>query len=168
PILCVRTQHAPILITLAQTFVAKEFLKVALENCTNASVDLPVKQAWATVLKATLVDHVKMPTLFLSSHCGAQGLFVHNEICFQHASIIGLSIADGDVLGLCIRLVSELLQECYHVPRSTHPSSLLARHGQGLFAENQKNLRQCGGHRSVDFNNLVLPKSELIVRAIGH
>jgi hypothetical protein len=65
-------------------------------------------------------------------------------------------------------LASELLQERYHVPKSTHPSSLLARHEQGLFAENQQILRQSGGHRSADFNNLVLPKSELIVRAIGH
>jgi hypothetical protein len=65
-------------------------------------------------------------------------------------------------------LASELLQERYHVPKSTHPSSLLARHEQGLFAENQQILRQVGGHRSADFNNLVLPKSELIVRAIGH
>ncbi|KAJ7312390.1 hypothetical protein DFH08DRAFT_791370 [Mycena albidolilacea] len=168
PILSFRTQHAPILITLAQTFVAKEFLKVALANFTNASVDLRVKQAWATVLKATLVDHAKTATLVLSSRCGAQGLFAHNEICSQHASILGLSIAEGDVLGLCIRLASELLQERYHVPKSTHPSSLLARHEQGLFAENQQILRQSGGHRSADFNNLVLPKSELIVRAIGH
>ncbi|KAJ7631372.1 hypothetical protein DFH06DRAFT_1303818 [Mycena polygramma] len=47
-----------------------------------------------------------------------------------------------------------------------HP--LLARHEQGLFAECQAILHQTGGHRSADFNNLVLPKSELIVRAIGH
>ncbi|KAJ7828269.1 acyl-CoA dehydrogenase NM domain-like protein [Mycena olivaceomarginata] len=156
PILSFRTQHAPILITLAQTFVAKEFLKVALANFTDASVDLRVKQAWATVLKATLVDHAKTATLVLSSRCGAQGLFAHNEICSQHASILGLSIAEGDVLGLCIRLASELLQERYHVPKSTHPSSLLARHEQGLFAENQQILRQSGGHPS------------LLVRAIGH
>jgi hypothetical protein len=65
-------------------------------------------------------------------------------------------------------VASELLQERYHVPKSTHPSSLLARHEQRLFAENQQILHQSGGHRSADFNNLVLPKSELIVGAIGH
>ncbi|KAJ6581956.1 acyl-CoA dehydrogenase NM domain-like protein [Mycena capillaripes] len=168
PILTFRTQHAPILITLAQTFVAKEFLKVALTKFTDENTDLRVRQAWATILKATLVDHSKTATLVLSSRCGAQGLFAHNEICSQHSSILGLSIAEGDVLGLCIRLASELLQERYHVPKSTHPSSLLARHEQGLFAQCQQILRQVGGHRSADFNNLVLPKSELIVRAIGH
>jgi hypothetical protein len=88
PILSFRTQHAPILITLAQTFVAKEFLKVALANFTDAGVELHVKQAWATVLKATLVDHAKTATLVLSSRCGAQGLFAHNEICSQHVSFI--------------------------------------------------------------------------------
>ncbi|KAJ7908990.1 acyl-CoA dehydrogenase NM domain-like protein [Mycena leptocephala] len=146
PILTFRTQHAPILITLAQTFVAKEFLRVALANFTDASTDLRVRQAWATILKATLVDHAKT----------------------GHTSIdLGASIAEGDSWAY-YRLASELLQERYHVPKSTHPSSLLARHEQGLFAENQQILRQVGGHRSADFNNLVLPKSELIVRAIGH
>ncbi|KAJ7609319.1 hypothetical protein DFH06DRAFT_187211 [Mycena polygramma] len=168
PILSFRTQHAPILITLAQTFVAKEFLKVALANFADESIDFRVRQAWATILKATLVDHAKTATLVLSSRCGAQGLFAHNEICSQHASILELSIAEGDVLGLCIRLASELLQERYQVPGSTHPSSLLARHEQGLVSECQKILHQAGGHRSANFNNLVLPKSELIVRAIGH
>ncbi|KAJ7146738.1 hypothetical protein C8R44DRAFT_657027 [Mycena epipterygia] len=168
PILSFRTQHAPILIALAQTFVAKEFLTVTLANFTDKSIDLRVRQAWATIFKATLVDHGKTATLFLSSRCGAQGLFAYNEICSQHTSILGLSIAEGDVLGICIRLTSELLQECYHVPKSPHPSSLLARHEQGLLAENQEILRQSGGHHSADFNNLVLPKSELIVRAIGH
>ncbi|KAK7024974.1 acyl-CoA dehydrogenase NM domain-like protein [Favolaschia claudopus] len=151
PILFFRTQHAPILITLAQTFVAKAFLKVALASFTDTSVDLRVRQAWATIVKATLVDHSKTATLVLSSRCGAQGLFAHNEICSQH-----------------VRLASELLQARYHVPKSTHPSSPLARHEDGLFAENRAILNQVGGHRSADFNNLVLPKSEVIVRAIGH
>ncbi|KAJ6613726.1 acyl-CoA dehydrogenase NM domain-like protein [Mycena sp. CBHHK59/15] len=168
PILSFRTQHAPILIALAQTFVAKEFLRVTLANFTDVSSDLRVRQAWATIFKATLVDHGKTATLTLSSRCGAQGLFAHNAICSLHTSILGLSIAEGDVLGLCIRLVSELLQERYHVPESTNPTSLLARHEKGLFTENQNVLRQTGGHRSADFNNVVLPKSELIARAIGH
>ncbi|KAJ7437590.1 acyl-CoA dehydrogenase NM domain-like protein [Mycena galericulata] len=168
PIITFRTQHAPILVTLAQTFVAKEFLKVALVKFTDETTNFAVRQAWATILKATLVDHSKTATLVLSSRCGAQGLFAHNEICSLHASILGLSIAEGDVLGLCIRLASELLQERYRVPKSTNPSSLLARHEQGLFAHNQAILHQMGGHRSADFNNLVVPKSELIVRSIGH
>ncbi|KAJ7888604.1 hypothetical protein B0H14DRAFT_3127223 [Mycena olivaceomarginata] len=173
PILSFRTQHAPILITLAQTFVAKEFLKVALANFTNASVDLRVKQAWATVLKATQVDHAKTVTLVLSSRRGAQGLFSRNEICSQHdspsqrATFLVYIFVFQRFLTL-LMVASELLQERYHVPKSTHPSSLLARHEQGLFAENQQILHQSGGHRSADFNNLVLPKSELIVRAIGH
>ncbi|KAJ7656464.1 hypothetical protein DFH06DRAFT_1298289 [Mycena polygramma] len=92
----------------------------------------------------------------------------HDFLGRSTASILGLSIAEGDVLGLCIRLASELLLERYRVPASTHASRLLARHEQGLFAECQAILHQTGGHRSADFNNLVLPKSELIVRAIGH
>ncbi|KAJ7453159.1 hypothetical protein FB451DRAFT_1281868 [Mycena latifolia] len=167
-ILSFRTQHAPILVALAQSFVAKEFLKVTLANFKDENNDLAVRMAWATILKATLVDHGKIATSVLSSRMGAQGLFAHNEICSLHTSILGLSVAEGDVLGLCIRLVSELLQERYHVPKSSNRDSLLARHEESLFAENQAILRQVGGHRSADFNNLVLPKSELIVRSIGH
>ncbi|KAJ7649473.1 hypothetical protein DFH06DRAFT_1193252 [Mycena polygramma] len=167
-ILSFRTQHAPILVALAQSFVAKEFLKVTLVNFKNEESDLAVRMAWGTILKATLVDHGKIATSVLSSRMGAQGLFAHNEICSLHTSILGLSVAEGDVLGLCIRLVSELLQERYHIPKSTNPTSLLAQHEDGLMAENQAILRQAGGHRSADFNNLVLPKSELIVRSIGH
>ncbi|KAJ6550952.1 hypothetical protein DFH09DRAFT_925529, partial [Mycena vulgaris] len=63
---------------------------------------------------------------------------------------------------------SELLQERYHVPGSTHPTSLLARHETGLLNENRVTLAKMSGHRSAEFNNLVPPKSERIVRAIGH
>ncbi|KAF7356178.1 hypothetical protein MVEN_00949100 [Mycena venus] len=168
PILSFRTQHKPILTTLAQAFVAKEFFQVAITKFAEESTDLRVRQAWSTIVKATLVEHSKTATLLLAERCGAQGLFAHNEMCSMHASLLGLSTAEGDVLGLCIRLVSELLQERYHVPSSTHPTSLLALHEQGLFAENRAILAKISGHRSADFNNLVLPKSEQIVRAIGH
>ncbi|KAJ6478682.1 hypothetical protein DFH09DRAFT_951542, partial [Mycena vulgaris] len=104
----------------------------------------------------------------LSERCGAQGQFAYNQICSLHASLLGLSIAEGDTLGLCIRLVSELLQERYHVPGSTHPTSLLARHETSLLDENRTTLAKMSGHRSAEFNNLVLPQSERIVRAIDH
>ncbi|KAJ7863751.1 acyl-CoA dehydrogenase NM domain-like protein [Mycena olivaceomarginata] len=172
PILTFRTQHKPILTTLAQAFVAKEFFKVAIVKFADEATDLRVRQAWSTIVKATLVEHSKTATLLLAERCGAQGLFAYNEMCSMHSSLLGLSTAEGDVLGICIRLtkglVSELLQERYHVPLSTHPTDLLALHEQGLLAENRAILAQISGHRSADFNNLVLPKSEHIVRAIGH
>ncbi|KAJ7863766.1 hypothetical protein B0H14DRAFT_3107587 [Mycena olivaceomarginata] len=168
PILTFRTQHKPILTTLAQAFVAKELFRVAIEDFAQEGTDLRVRQAWATIVKATLVEHSKTATLLLAERCGAQGLFAYNEMCSMHSSLLGLSTAEGDVLGTCIRLVSELLQERCHVPLSTHPTDLLALHEQGLLAENRAILAQISGHRSADFNNLVLPKSEHIVRAIGH
>ncbi|KAJ6512370.1 acyl-CoA dehydrogenase/oxidase, partial [Mycena vulgaris] len=168
PILSFRTQHGPILATLAQAFVAKKFFQVAVKQFSDTTTDLRVRQAWSSILKATLVDHAKTATLLLSERCGAQGQFAYNQICSLHASLLGLSIAEDDTLGLCIRLVSELLQERYHVSGSTHPTSLLARHETGLLNENRATLAKMCGHRSAEFNNLVLPKSERIVRAIGH
>ncbi|KAJ7261065.1 hypothetical protein C8J57DRAFT_1072126 [Mycena rebaudengoi] len=167
-ILSFRTQHAPILTTLAQAFVAKELFKVAVRQFSDTSTDIRVRQAWACIVKATLVDHTKIATLVLSERCGAQGLFAYNQICSLHASLLGLSTAEGDTLGLCIRLVSELLQGRYHIPNSTHPKSFLALHEQGLLNENRTILAKINGHRSADFNHQVLPKSESIVRAIGH
>ncbi|KAJ7239264.1 acyl-CoA dehydrogenase NM domain-like protein [Mycena rebaudengoi] len=153
-ILSFRTQHAPILTTLAQAFVAKELFKVAVRQFSDTSTDIRVRQAWACIVKATLVDHTKIATLVLSERCGAQGLFAYNQICSLHASLLGLSTAEGDTLGLCIRKEFALL--------------FLALHEQGLLNENRTILAKINGHRSADFNHQVLPKSESIVRAIGH
>ena len=54
------------------------------------------------------------------------------------------------------------------MPPSSHPSGVLARHEQGLLEENRTILMRTNGHRSEEFNRLILPKCESIVRAIGH
>ena len=54
------------------------------------------------------------------------------------------------------------------MPAPKRPSSLLAKHEQGLLEENRGLLRQIKNHRSDSFNRLILPKCEVIVRAIGH
>ncbi|KAJ6478686.1 hypothetical protein DFH09DRAFT_1253366 [Mycena vulgaris] len=148
-----KSRYGLIPATLSQAFVAKKFFQVAVKQFSDTATDL-----W----------QARTTTLLLSERCGAQGQFAYNQICSLHASLLGLSIAEGDTLGLCIRLVSELLQERYHVPGSTHPTSLLARHETGLLNENRATLEKMSGHRSAEFNNLVLPQSERIVRAIGH
>ncbi|KAJ7236823.1 hypothetical protein C8J57DRAFT_1088016 [Mycena rebaudengoi] len=45
-ILSFRTQHAPILTTLAHAFVAKELFKVAVRQFSDTSTDIRVRQAW--------------------------------------------------------------------------------------------------------------------------
>ncbi|KAJ7686943.1 hypothetical protein B0H17DRAFT_1302600 [Mycena rosella] len=159
-IISFRTQHAPILVAL--------FYKVACMNFADQTLDMGVRYAWSTVFKVTAVDHARTANLELSQRCGAQGLFMYNEIFSMHTALQGISIAEGDVLGISIRLVSELLQGCYELPKSTNPTSPLALHEHGLLTENQALLTRIGGHRKAEFNNLIAPKSEGIVRAVGH
>lgn len=96
----------------------------------------------------------------------------------------GISIAEGDLLGLSIRmffrpmiipidpshlgLASELLLHRYELPSTTNPTSLLARHEEGILEEAQKSLRETSNHRSDAFNRKMLPLSEKIIQSIGH
>ena len=81
----------------------------------------------------------------------------------------GISIAEGDILVLCIRLYSELLIGRYDLPQPTHPDTLLSRHAAGIFSRCRERLSTfTGGHRDDAFNNLILPQSELAITALGH
>lgn len=80
----------------------------------------------------------------------------------------GVIIAEGDILTLCIRLFSEILQERYTVPLPAASSSLLASHAVGLIEENKLIARSIHDHRSDSFNSLILPQSQPVIEAIGH
>ena len=81
----------------------------------------------------------------------------------------GVIIAEGDVLTLCIRLFSELLQHKYQIPLPEAEESLLAWHATSLLDENMLLLKSLDGdHRSDLFNSLILPQSQNVVEAIGH
>ncbi|TFY64942.1 hypothetical protein EVG20_g5770 [Dentipellis fragilis] len=168
PIISFRTQHGPILTALAQSFVLKEMWNKCTAIFAKADLDPRVLHALATIFKVTTTQHVQAANLALSERCGAQGLFAYNQISNQYANVRGNSIAEGDSLVISIRLASELLLERYELPASTHPSSLLARHEQDILDEHKALLRQCGHHRSDEFNRLFLPNCQKIVSAIGH
>ena len=81
----------------------------------------------------------------------------------------GITIAEGDILVLCIRLFSELLIGRYGLPQPDHANTLLSRHASGVFSRCRDLLSTFqGGHRDDAFNNLILPQSELAVTALGH
>ena len=81
----------------------------------------------------------------------------------------GISIAEGDVLVLCIRLFSELLQGRYSLPQPKQRDTLLARHSAQIFASCTAMLASFpNGHKDERFNGLVLPQSEPAVAALGH
>ncbi|KAF5361364.1 hypothetical protein D9757_011349 [Collybiopsis confluens] len=167
-IITFRTQHTPILIALAQSMVYKEFWKVGVQKFTEKSLDPRIRHAYAAVFKASLIYDAQAANLELSQRLGARGLFQFSELVSQYNGLQGAAIAEGDILGLSIRLASELLLGRYTLPSSTNPSSLLARHEEGLFSEFKRILEQAGHHRSESFNRFVLPHCTRIVRAIGH
>jgi hypothetical protein len=69
-------------------------------------------------------------------------------------------------------LAAELLLGKYEMPPAQNPSSLLAMHEQGLFTECRTAAAQIttssDSHRSVEFNNAILPRCQSLIEAIGH
>jgi acyl-CoA oxidase len=69
-------------------------------------------------------------------------------------------------------LASELLQDKYQIPPPSDPTSLLAQHEQGLFADLQQSVtRDSAGatnHRSDHFAQNITPRARDLVQAIGH
>lgn len=86
PVVAFKTQHAPILIALCQSFVLREFWKVATPLFSDDAVDFRVRHGIAAVFKVVAVQHAQTAHLELSERCGAQGLFNYNRICTQHVS----------------------------------------------------------------------------------
>ena len=82
----------------------------------------------------------------------------------------GVIIAEGDVVTLCIRTFSELVQGTYTVPLPPASESLLALHAHGVVKENQELFQTLlqRDHRSPSFNSLIVPQSQLAIEAIGH
>ncbi|KAI0053147.1 acyl-CoA dehydrogenase NM domain-like protein [Auriscalpium vulgare] len=168
PIIYFRTQQVPILTAVAQAHVLRAFHDWAIASFMDAEVDLRVRHGIAVCSKAISIQHSQTAALAISERCGAMGLFAMNQMSQLFDEIRGLAVAEGDVLGVSIRLATELLIQRYQLPGSKNPDSLLARHEAGLFAEHRARLVQISGHRSVAFNNQMLPHCLPLVEAIGH
>ncbi|EMT69284.1 Acyl-coenzyme A oxidase-like protein [Fusarium odoratissimum] len=83
----------------------------------------------------------------------------------------GNSIAEGDTLVLCIRLVSELLGGKLQLPTCQNALAPLAQQEHQLMTEIQSRLTEIGGygkHRTEAFNQHILPFCRPLVETIGH
>ncbi|OJT05047.1 Acyl-coenzyme A oxidase, peroxisomal [Trametes pubescens] len=168
PILQFRTQQAPILAAAANAFVMQAMQNWSIKNFCDRRLDGRVRHGIAAIFKSVMVQHSQQGALGVSERCGAQGLFAHNQMTTLHAEMRGIAIAEGDVLGLAVRLVNELLLGRYEMPKPKNPDSLLARHEAGMFAELRDVLKSAPGHRSEEVNRLVLPYCQPMMEAIGH
>ncbi|KAJ6619902.1 acyl-CoA dehydrogenase NM domain-like protein [Mycena sp. CBHHK59/15] len=167
PIIQFKTQQMPILTAFAQSFVLAEFYKSATRVFTDDDVDFRVRHGIAAAMKVVAMRHTQDATLALSERCSAQGLFNYNQISKYHVEMRGIAIAEGDLLGILIRLAVELTLGRYALPTSSHPTSPLTRHEQGCLAACCEVLTTVLDHRSEAFSRQILPRCQPLVEAIG-
>ncbi|KAJ6613058.1 hypothetical protein B0H10DRAFT_1806269 [Mycena sp. CBHHK59/15] len=173
PILSFRSTQIPILRALSQAVVLEAFYKELRPYFSNLdgldlSTVVDIRNGLAAVFKTLSVHHYRDSSITLSDRLGARGLFVENQLVSLEMEIRGMTIAEGDVTVICIRLASELLLGRYSLPGPRHPNSTLALHEQAVFAEMRELLRGMNSnHRSEEFNRLLLPRSVALVFAIG-
>ncbi|KAL2844255.1 acyl-CoA dehydrogenase NM domain-like protein [Aspergillus pseudodeflectus] len=168
PIISFRTQQIPILHTLAQIAVFDAWLLEATERFSDTGLEASVRHGIATCFKATVAKATQESLYTLAERCGAQGLYEHNHIIESQLECRGISISEGDVLTICIRLASELLLGRYELPPARNPERPLAKHERAVFDESRallKNMR--AGHRSEEFNRTLLPRCQFLVESAG-
>ncbi|PLB46467.1 acyl-CoA dehydrogenase NM domain-like protein [Aspergillus steynii IBT 23096] len=164
-----RTQHLPILHAIAQYHVLQAFFIKAAMEFRDVKYDPRVRHAWATVFKAVALQHFQKSIRAMNEGCGWHGYFEQNQILQSELEFRAVGTAEGDIRVLAIRLASELLLGRYQLSPPQNPTSLVAQHEQGLFAEATGYLHSIGGfHRSEKFNRNILPLSLPLVQAIGH
>ncbi|KZS99908.1 uncharacterized protein LAESUDRAFT_709568 [Laetiporus sulphureus 93-53] len=168
PIIEFWTQKAPIVTAVARAFVMKAMHDKAVSLFLDPSLDYRVRHAIASIMKVVMIQHAQEAHLTLSERCGAQGLFEVNQLNAMHADMRGTAIAEGDLLGISVRLATELLLGRYEIPHTSDENSLLYKHEAGMFAELREHLHEIKNHRSVAYDRLVLPDSVPLVQAIGH
>ncbi|THU93651.1 hypothetical protein K435DRAFT_757292 [Dendrothele bispora CBS 962.96] len=172
PIISFSTQQNPILTAVARAYVLDAFHDWVTEVFSGRDpypTTLRIRHSLAAVSKAITIQFASHACYTISERCGAQGLFHVNMMSRMHSELRGIAIAEGDILGVAIRLVNELILNKYSLPKSRDPGSLLARHEQGLLDECREIMKASGpNHRSPLTNTYILPRCQKIVEAIGH
>ena len=187
PIISFRTQQWPVAEAAAAGLVYEEFFTTAIELAFREASDSRVRHALISITKATIVRHVQRCLSGLAERLGAQGtleqnyiprlevnvsvkpiIYVYNFLIVFQNDTKGIVIAEGDLVPLCNKVFSELLQGQYSVPIPVPEESLLAQHASSLLAECTEALSQLGGTRSQQFMSVILPQAQPVVEAIGH
>ncbi|KAJ6630350.1 hypothetical protein B0H10DRAFT_2172852 [Mycena sp. CBHHK59/15] len=166
PIITFKPQYAPILTAFAQSFT---FYHAATKIFRDHRVDFRVRHGVAACFKAVALRHMQDANLALSERCGAQGLCNYNEISELHANMRGIAIAEGDILGLSIRLATELILNRYllRLDSEERTHSPLWLHAEGLISACRSELHDFENHRSAEFNRYILPHCQPIVETLG-
>ncbi|KAG2754410.1 acyl-CoA dehydrogenase NM domain-like protein [Suillus brevipes Sb2] len=167
PILSYRTQQMPLLHAIAQTFVLKALYKWAIEQFMDRNLDARVRHGVAACCKAVMVQHAQIANCSLSERLGAQGLFEYNRLSTFYSEMRGVSIAEGDILGLSMRLVEDTLTQKYTLALSTHPDGPLALHEIALFDDAIDTVSSTSDFTQA-FMRYVQPRCQMMVESMGH
>ncbi|OQE96238.1 hypothetical protein PENNAL_c0001G08606 [Penicillium nalgiovense] len=150
PIISFRTQQLPILHALAESAVMEP-------------------HGLAVIFKGAVLQYTQKSFANLVERCGAQGVFIHNQLVEMEALNRCNGIAEGEILILCIRLATEILLGRYEIPNAIKPNSLIAKHEVGYIGELKRLLGNIEeGHRSEAYNSRLLPHCRSLIPAIGH
>ncbi|KAG2076276.1 acyl-CoA dehydrogenase NM domain-like protein [Suillus decipiens] len=167
PIISYRTQQLPLLHAIAQAFVLRALYKMAIKQFMDKNLDVRVRHGVAACCKAVMVQHAQFANFALSERLGAQGLFEYNWLSKIYSEMRGVSIAEGDILALSMRLVADTLAQAYTLPLSTHPDGPLALHETSLFVEAIEMVSSQSDFTQ-GFMQYVQPRCQLMVESMGH
>ncbi|KAB8205293.1 hypothetical protein BDV34DRAFT_213284 [Aspergillus parasiticus] len=135
------------------------FAQDSIQQCKRSNGIPVIQQAISFTFKAVLCQASQPMFHALSERCGAQGLREKGMI----------SIAEGDISALSIKIGTELLLNRCPLPAPMNPTCLLAQHEKGLFDESRSILNGLkGGRRHAEFNSLIPPRCSALVEVIGH
>ncbi|PYH85117.1 acyl-CoA oxidase [Aspergillus uvarum CBS 121591] len=148
PILNFRTQQLPIARALAHVAVMEPLVEWVVSQQNNYAA-----------LKSLFVFNGQESLSALVERSGAQAMFPENQMANVESLTRCTSIAEGELLVLCIRHATEILLERCEIPEAENPTSLLAKHESGLIAELRELLETFKGHRSPEYNKFILPRS---------
>ncbi|KAH6904274.1 acyl-CoA oxidase [Coprinopsis sp. MPI-PUGE-AT-0042] len=168
PIIAFRTQQWPVAQCTAVAMIMENWYPLVVQSAMSQR-DPRIRHALSVIAKTTICRHFQRCIPEMAERCGAQGTFDQNYMARIENDGKGVIIAEGDVLTLCIRLFSELVQGRYALPLPGPSESALAQHTHSVLDENVALYKHFGSdHRSAEFNSLILPQSQLAIESIGH
>jgi acyl-CoA oxidase len=102
-ILTFPTQYGPIISAVAHAVVMESVARFFIGIFQKKGLPDMLRQALGCIFKATITYSTQRHLSVLTDRCGWRGLFAHNKIAEMQLSLKGNSIAEGDVMVLCIR-----------------------------------------------------------------
>ncbi|GKZ38510.1 hypothetical protein AbraIFM66950_010760 [Aspergillus brasiliensis] len=167
PIISFRTQQLPVAHALAEAAVLEPFVDWVIERRRSPPISPGLNNALSVILKVVFLQHGSESLKQLNERIGARGMYSINGLLEMESFTRASASAEGEILVQSIRSATELLLGRFEIPDAKMPNSLLGRHEAGFTAEMKQTLKRVKGHRTSEYNKLVLPRCRPMLLAIG-